>query len=292
MYRFSRLWPRMLVLIAGIIGVCAITVPAGRRDEAKGQTLQRTHLSCQLQSAGESTVTAIAGPQTLHLADGRFVRLAEIMVPSAEGQSFDPSVKAVAYLKTAALGRKVEVKFGGAQRDRYGVYIAHVFVAAEAPLWLQEALIREGYAEALPQPDNNACARRLMAVEADARDYKRGLWGIAYFKVLQATDPRLLLNLVQTYQMVEGKVDHVSESGSRLTLHFSPEGRYGFAAVVEPAAKRRLMGAESSEKWRGLLLRVRGWLDRKRGPAISVTTPEQIEFLQAEGTKPPVREKN
>jgi micrococcal nuclease len=244
--------------------------------------------NCQLVAGGESTVLAVAGPQTLHLADGRFVRLSEILVPTVQSaaQGFDPSSTAMNYLRAAALGRKVEIKFGGVQRDRYGVYIAHIYVAGEDPAWLQEGLISAGYAQVFPQVDNHACSQRLAALEAKAREDKRGHWGLALFKVWRAPDARSILNLVQTYQIVEGKVDHAVESSGRVTLYFSKDRRFGFTAIIEAGVKKRLADKRAAQDWEGVTIRVRGWIDRKRGPSISIAEPEQIEFLSKEPSAP------
>ena len=117
--RFGALLLFLTVLFNGTSG------HGQRRPVVSGHD---TRANCQLQSGGESTVLAVVGPQTLHLADGRFVRLAEILVPSSafSGQGFDPSLAAPSYLRKTAVGQKVEVKFGGTQRDRYGIYIAHL----------------------------------------------------------------------------------------------------------------------------------------------------------------------
>jgi micrococcal nuclease len=235
--------------------------------------------ACELLPGGETAVLGIAGPQTLRLADGRFIRLAEILVPAAAPAGFDPSAAAAAYLRQTALGRKVEVRFGGTQRDRYGVYTGHIYVAGESPLWLQEGLVNSGFATVYPQADNHACTRQLLPFEEAARKEKRGHWGLAYFKVFDAGDSRAILNLVQTYQIVEGTVDRASESGGRLTLHFGSEPRFGFTATLEPAVKRQFSSQQSPDDWVKLRLRIRGWIDRKRGPAMPVSLAEQIEFL-------------
>jgi hypothetical protein len=269
-----------------IILTAALALLAGVGPEEGGALAQSRQRSsaralpdCQLLSGGESTVLAIAGPQTLRLADGRFVRLAEILVPAGSSPGFDPSLAAVSYLRRVALGRKVEVKFGGTQRDRYGLYLGQVYVAGEAPLWLQEGLTASGFALAFPQADNHACSQRLLGAESEARSEKRGHWGLAYFKVLEARDPRSILNLVQTYQIVEGTPDSASESGGRITLHFGSADKAGFSAILEPAVKKRLADKLPAEAWAGLAVRIRGWVDRKRGPAIPVSLPEQIEFV-------------
>ncbi len=267
----NPLMPCVLALILGAAGAASA--------QSRHMSADRSSPNCQLQSGGESTVLAIAGPQTLRLADGRFVRLAEILVPAPVPVGFDPSAAAAAYLRQTALGRKVEVRFGGTQRDRYGIYTGHIYVAGEPAVWLQEGLVSSGFATVLPQPDNHACSQRLLALEAAARSEKRGHWGLAFFKVLKASDPRSILNLVQTYQIVEGTAGHAFESGSRITLHFGNESQYGFTATLEPAVRKRFSDKQTPESWEKLPLRIRGWIDRKRGPAISVGLTEQIEFI-------------
>jgi len=279
-----------LVLPGALIFLLSAGVFAGGDAFAQSRQrfLRRDALpDCQLQPGGESTVLAMAGPQTLRLADGRFVRLAEILVPaSGAPAAFDPSSAAATYLRQMALGRKVEVKFGGTQRDRYGVYLGHIYVAGEPPVWLQEGLAGSGFATVLPQADNHACAQRLLASEAAARNEKRGHWGLAYFKVLRARDPRSILNLVQTYQIVEGTVASATESGGRITLHFGGENKFGFTAVIEPAVKKRFADKQTTDGWAGLALRIRGWIERRRGPSIPVTQAEQIEFLSQNRNAP------
>ncbi len=276
---------RRLTLAALVFPLaCAALAPQNSFAQRQRSSRASTERDCQLQSGGESTVVSISGPQTLRLADGRFVRLSEVLVPTAPPFGYDPSAPAAGYLQNAALGRKVEVKFGGTQRDRYGVYDGHVYVAGERPLWLEEGLVSNGFARVFPQADNHACARQLIPFEEAARNEKRGLWGLAYFKVLAARDFRMLLNLVQSYQIVEGKVDHTTEGGGRLTLFFAQEGRPGFSTVLEPSAKRAIAAKVERTGWAGLRVRIRGWVDRKRGPSIPVTQPEQIEFLAEEPT--------
>lgn len=268
------LWPGALVVLR-----CAACCADGAGIETRPRLLGGGAPSdCRLQPGGESTVLSVAGPQTLRLADGRFVRLAEILAPAPALPGLDPSAAATAYLRQAAVGKKVEVKFGGTQRDRYGVYIGHVYVAGEPALWLQEGLVASGLALVFPQVDNHACAKRLLAAEGDARDGKRGHWGLAYFKVLKARDARSILNLMQTYQIVEGTAMRASESGGRITLHFG-EDKYGFTAIIEPPARKWIADKQTPGKWEGLAVRIRGWIEKRRGPSLSASLPEQIEFL-------------
>jgi len=255
-------------------------------SSAYGQHRQRAEEeNCHLEPGGESIVLAITGPQTLHLADGRMVHLAEVFTPaSAERAGLDPSSNATAYLRSTALGRKVEVKFGGSHHDRYGVTIAHIFVAGERPLWLQEGLVNAGLAQAFPQPDNHTCSKQLASIEEKARDENRGYWGLALFRVLPARETRSILNVVQTYQIVEGDVTFVTHAAGRTTLHFAENSKASFTATLEPAAQRRL-SEPNPDDWQGEKVRIRGWIERKKGPTITIIQPEQIEVIQQEPPK-------
>jgi len=177
------------------------------------------------------------------------------------------------------LGRKVEVRFGGSHHDRYGVTIAHIFVAGERPLWLQEGLVNAGLAQVFPQPDNHTCSKQLASIEEKARDENRGYWGLALFRVLPARETRSILNVVQTYQIVEGEVTFVTHAAGRTTLHFAENSKASFTAILEPAAQRRLP-EPNPDDWQGQKVRIRGWIERKKGPTITIIQPEQIELLQ------------
>jgi hypothetical protein len=208
------------------------------------------------------------------------VHLAEIFTPrSAEKAGLDPSSNATAYLRSTALGRKVEVKFGGSHHDRYGATIAHIFVAGERPLWLQEGLVNAGLAQAFPQPDNHACSKQLASIEEKARDENRGYWGLALFRVLPARETRSILSVVQTYQIVEGEVSLVTHAAGRIILHFAGNSKASFTATLEPAAQRKLPDP-NTDGWQGKKVRIRGWIERKKGPTIAIIQPEQIELLQ------------
>jgi micrococcal nuclease len=273
MHRLSSSPQRLRAAL--MLSICLLLA---QENEGHAQRLQAgDRQTCQLTPGGEAAVVAVAGPQMLRLADGRFVRLAEVMAPtSPSGSGFDSSAAVMAFLRSAALGRKVEVKFGGASRDRYGVYAAHAFVAGDTPFWLQGELVSAGLALASPQADNRSCSRQLMALEADAREKKRGNWGIALFKVLAAGDVRSISNLAGTYQIVEGAIHRVTQAGGRTFLHFGEEGKPSFVAVIEPAAQKQLR-EQTLDSWRGKTFRVRGWIERKKGPSLSIVIPEQIE---------------
>ena len=63
------------------------------------------------------------------------------------------------------------------------------------------------------------------------------------------------------------------------TLQFERQNKFGFAATLEPAVRKRFTDKPTPESWAGVGLRIRGWVEKRRGPSISATQPEQIEFL-------------
>ena len=205
---------------------------------------------------------------------------AEILTPPAAGRAgFDPSSDATTYLRSTALGRKVEVKFGGNHRDRYGMTVAHIFMPGEPPLWLEEGLVSAGLALAFPQADNHACSSQLASMEEKARNKKRGYWGLALFKLLPAHETGAFLNLMQTYQIVEGEITYVTHAGGRTIIHFTEDNKASFIVTIEPIAQKKLT-EQNLSVWEGQRVRIRGWVERKKRPTITITQPEQIELLR------------
>ena len=120
---------------------------------ANGQPRQATDDGrCQLEPGGESTVLVISGQNTLHLADGRMVHLAEIITPT-NAQGLAQSSSATAYLRSNVLGRKVEIKFGGNRHDRYGGLPSLISSwLANAPYGCRKVLSARGLPKCFPNP--------------------------------------------------------------------------------------------------------------------------------------------
>jgi endonuclease YncB( thermonuclease family) len=242
---------------------------------------QHTSLAaCAAQAGGESAISEIVDAQTLHLADGRFVRLANLYLPPAASgaRAFDATAQAVRLLKGLALGRKVIVRYGGRERDRYGVYLAHVILADE-DIWLQSRLIQSGLALYASTLDNRACAQELLGAEDIAAKAKMGLWNSGFFHIADAADAKLLRDAIGTFRIVRGKVASVSERGSGAYLDFGPNWRRDFSVRLTPnAIKLMKISGRKAADYSGRSVRVRGWLRWSRGPLIEADHPEQIEI--------------
>ena len=214
-------------------------------------------------------VVGIRDGRTLLLADGREVRLAAIETP-ANG----------AALAALAQGRTLTLKAGSEASDRYGRAVAFA-VPAGAAETLQESLLAAGQARVSARIGTKSCAAALLTLEKQARAARRGLWADPNFAPLPAEDYRRLRAETGHFVLVEGKVLSVRTSGATIYVNFGRRFtrdlsltilrrlRAGFSAVgIEPGTLE------------GHRIRVRGWLERRRGPIIAVDAPEQIEVIE------------
>jgi Zn-dependent protease with chaperone function len=185
-------------------------------------------------------------------------------------------------LEALALGRPARLGFGGAERDRHGRALAHLFIEADngAALWAQEAMIASGLARVYSFPDNRACLDELFAAEAHARARQLGIWADPYYTVRRADRPEALAERTGQYELIEGWVLAAGESRGRIYLNFGRVWKEDVTVVMDERAAK-LFRDEGIDPLAldGARLRVRGWVDQLDGPRILVSHPEQIEVL-------------
>lgn len=83
--------------------------------------------------------------------------------------------EAKAYLEKLLLGKSVRLEYDVSRTDRYKRTLAYAYL--QNGTFLNEHLIREGYAMTLTVPPNVKYAERLAKLQAEARQKKKGLWG-------------------------------------------------------------------------------------------------------------------
>ena len=215
------------------------------------------------------SVASIRDGRTLMLADGREVRLAAIEAPDDN-----------AALAALAEGRTVTLKAGAEASDRYGRVVAFVFPAGSAQS-LQESLLAGGQARVSARIGGKSCASALLTIENRARAARRGHWADPNFAPLPADDYRRLRAETGKFVLIEGKVLSVRESGATIYVNF---GRR-FTRDLSLTILRRLRAGFTAAgiepgTLEGRRIRVRGWLERRRGPILEVAAPEQIEVIE------------
>lgn len=214
---------------------------------------------------------------TLQLEDGRALRLIGLRAPKpgprADQRDRALAVEATRALDRLAAGKAVQFAFGGTERDRRGRILAQA--TAESGQWLQGAMLALGLARVETFADNRARAREMLAIEAEARARGRGLWADPRYRVLDAGEPE---RIAEGFQLVEGKVERVTERRDRFYLDFGADWRRDFTVSIprRERASFRAAGLDPAEL-AGRTLRVRGWVRPYNGPMIEATHPEQIE---------------
>ncbi|MBI2979133.1 MAG: thermonuclease family protein [Rhodospirillales bacterium] len=178
-------------------------------------------------------------------------------------------------LAALALGKQVKLSFGGADKDRHGRLLAHLHTADGA--WVQSRMLAAGMARVYSFPDNRALVAEMLAIEADARAAKRGIWALSFYAVRGAAETA---RHIGSFQVVEGRVVKAAKVKGVVYLNFGADWRSDFTAAVGTDALKlfRKAGVDPLA-FEGRTVRVRGWLKEMNGPMIALSHPEQIEAV-------------
>ena len=181
----------------------------------------------------------------------------------------------LAALERLVDGKSVDMRYGCARRDRHGRHLAQLYTPDGT--WVQGALLAGGFARVYSFPDNRAVVGEMLALEGQARSHRRGIWADPFYRVLTPDEAGRHLD---TFQLVEGKVQNVAVVRGRAYLKFGADWRTDFTVAIEPADMRAFREAGLDPRALvGRRVRVRGWLKSMNGPMIQATHPEQIEIL-------------
>jgi len=260
----------MGIAVAAVLVLAPGQVRADNADEAV-----RT-----LADGGQAVVAEIVDGDTVLLADGREVRLVGIQAPKLplgrrNFRKWPLADRARSALEALTRGRTVSLHYGGRRIDRHGRQLAHLSLGDGR--WVQRILLSQGLARVYSFPDNRALVAEMLAAERTARAAGRGIWSDGFYAI---RSPFGLERDLGTFQLVEGRVAAAARVRGATYLNFGADWRTDFTIVV-----RRQDRAAFDEVGIDLLalegrsVRVRGWLDKRNGPMITATHPEQLEVL-------------
>jgi endonuclease YncB( thermonuclease family) len=211
------------------------------------------------------------------LAGGRIVHLEGIRLPEGvlDRASGDFATTAMNVIAGMAQSGAMMLTATPPKLDRYRRLRAQVFVGQN---WLQADLLNRGLARASVAPDRTECASELLAVEAHARQARRGLWASSAYAI---RTPQDVGRDVETFQIVEGTVLNASMKNGRAYLNFGADWRTDFTVTVDPddMANFRRIGVDPTS-YAGQTIRVRGWVQWRYGPEIEVPNPQGIEVVK------------
>ena len=240
-----------------------------------------------LRPGPKGTVTSVTDGDTVILDNGLVVRLIGMQAPKLplgreDFPTWPKAEEAKTRLESLVLGQTVEIRQGGAERDRHDRVLGQMFIAGATEVWVQREMIAEGLARVYSFPDNRACLAELLAAESRARTMKLGIWADPYYTVRRADRPAAIVERAGQYELVEGRVLLAEMSGGRVFLNFGRYWKEDFTAVIDARALRLFADSGFDPLMlQEALVRVRGWVDDRDGPRIEVTHPEQIEVLAA-----------
>jgi len=273
-----RRFARTVFMLAPVLGAMM--------TDATGAERMAGLQECRLVDGETGLVASVIDGDTLVLDSGIEVRLVGIQSPKLplgrpDFVAWPLAEEAKAALERLAQGQAVQLRYGGARRDRYGRSLAHVEILPEdgEPIWLQETMVASGLARVYSFADNRQCVGALMKVERRARASRLGLWSDPYYAIRPATDPGLATRH-DVYDLVEGRVVSVGERGPIAYLDFGRDWSTDFTAVMTAEALAALAedGIEA-KALTGQRVRLRGWIESRDGPSLRVTHPEQLELL-------------
>jgi micrococcal nuclease len=220
-------------------------------------------------AAGErGRVAEVTSGETVVLKSGLVVRLAGVETP----RWGEPGAReALDDLRRLALGKDIELYYGGARRDAYGRVLAQARLAGSRR-WLECALLSDGVVLVRTYADNRALARPMLACEARARRGRRGLWADSKLVRLPAeVDDR-----DTHFQIIEGRIARASVTQSGIYLDLDGAAP-GFALqIIRRATPDFDRAGLSPQSLVGKLVRVRGVISTG---LMRLDHPEQLEVL-------------
>lgn len=219
-----------------------------------------------------ATVRYVLDGDTVILSDDRSVRLIGINAPELghKGAADEPFAAAARdRLRQLVQGTPVRLEFEDEHRDRYGRWLAHLWLTDGRSV--EEILLANGLASVVAIPPNVRDTARLQAVETVARRARLGLWGHRYSEPMDIGDgiPE------PGFRFVRGRVTHVGKSRKYIYLDL---GRQFALRIRQEDWDRYFRGRPDA--WHGALLMARGWVSERDGRAqMAIGHPAMVERL-------------
>lgn len=220
-----------------------------------------------------ASVTGIGADGVLHLDDGTAAQVVDIAIVR-----LDDALDTIR-TEQAAILRLVD-----GEPDRWGRL--PVTLAGPDDDNVSRMLVRLGLARIDPGTRPALCDPGLMAIEEEARRYRRGLWRDPASRPVNARNSRALLARIGEFVLVEGRVESVGERPRTTFIDLTGRWQGGFTVTVpnalwqEVVAQMQETHGLGPEDLTGRRIRVRGVMQRWRGPAIELAIAAFIEILQ------------
>jgi len=200
-----------------------------------------------------TTIRYIHDGDTLHLGDGRKIRLIGINTPelARNNKTAEPYAKqAKSALKALfKTDKSIALLYGNDKKDRYNRLLAHGFLSDGRNI--QAILLKQGLASAITVPPNTKFASCYLELEHKARCNKAGLWQNT--KILEAKN---IKTQHLGFQLIRGKVKKIHINSKGIWLNIDNKLTVG----VRPD-NQQLFDIKSINNMLSQIITVRGWLN-------------------------------
>lgn len=225
------------------------------------------------------TIKEIIKSTMVKFEDGKVFTLINVRIP------FLYDDKALEHLQKNYVGKKVGVY----QNDTPGVSLSDKqqnltgHIVTEDNVWMQADLVLKGLAWADSTERNRDLVIKLYQYEGLARANKSGFWTSAAFGLKRGDQLEQDYN---TFQVVEDVVKTVKPMGNMFYFNFGDNPARDFTVIMHESIGANFRSPEGyafkPTRWVNQRIRVRGWITKNSGPMITITHPEQIEFVGLE----------
>jgi endonuclease YncB( thermonuclease family) len=203
------------------------------------------------QSIKPSTISKIIDGDTLHLTDGRKIRLIGINSPEIhyDGTPSEPFAQAARRkLMTLLKNNRAYIDVGQQAHDRYGRTLAHVYDTDGQSV--EAALLRQGLAFHIAIPPNLAMSECFAKAEKIAQKNDLGVWSKNGVKISAAAQVH-----EGGFQYVKGRVTRISFTKSAWWLSLD-----NHVALVIYAKNQHRFQRDRIKELKGKVIEIRGWI--------------------------------
>jgi micrococcal nuclease len=167
----------LLVLLSVLFGSENGTNVASRSTTSRPRstTTFRTTTTVALPPGDDKAVKSVIDGDSFEIDDGTTIRLIGIDAPDVEISACFSAEATTQLRELLPAGRQVRLVYDTTRTDRFGRTLAYVYRHPDG-MFVNVALVRDGFAAHSTSSTNTAHAEELAAAESSARSARVGLW--------------------------------------------------------------------------------------------------------------------
>ncbi|MDH5181273.1 MAG: thermonuclease family protein [Gammaproteobacteria bacterium] len=239
---------------------------------AGGNTALQAASDCHSGQFDETvSVAKVQDGDTLHLADGRKLRIIGVNTPELAREDRPAELwatEARAALRGLLGSQQIKLRWGEKKHDRYGRMLAHVYLPDG--LNVSEWLLRRGHGLTLTIPPNIRHWSCYLAAEQEARTHQRGLWSLPQFQPLAAGQ---VTETKAGYRLLRGTVGRIGQSRASVWLNLE-----GKTAIRIKRSDLGYFNGVDFKALQGRQILARGWFSEYKNQLVmQIKHPAALE---------------